>query len=54
MYVYADRLYSTLVDIIRIPSTSGHEEYVRSYLELDVWTKENQRVGKVARGSVMG
>lgn len=33
MYVYADRLYSTLVDIIRIPSTSGHEEYIRSYLE---------------------
>jgi tripeptide aminopeptidase len=33
MFVYADRLYHTLVDIIRIPSTSGHEEYVRNYLE---------------------
>ena len=30
---YADRLYSTLVDIIHLPSTSGHEEQVRSYLE---------------------
>jgi tripeptide aminopeptidase len=33
MFIYADRLYHTLVDIIRIPSTSGHEEYVRGYLE---------------------
>lgn len=33
MFIYADQLYTTLVEIIRIPSTSGHEEYVRSYLE---------------------
>ncbi len=33
MYIYADSLYTSLVDIIRIPSTSGHEEYVRGYLE---------------------
>lgn len=28
-----DRLYATLVDIIALPSTSGHEEQVRAYLE---------------------
>ncbi|HTI13778.1 MAG TPA: M20/M25/M40 family metallo-hydrolase [Dictyobacter sp.] len=33
MFVFADRLYQTLVDIIHIPSTSGHEEQVRTYLE---------------------
>ncbi len=33
MFIFADTLYQTLVDIIRIPSKSGHEEYVRSYLE---------------------
>src|SRR5436305_4252030 len=33
MFVYADRLYHTIAEIIRIPSTPGHEEYVRSYLE---------------------
>ncbi|GAC1647281.1 MAG: hypothetical protein NVS4B9_39120 [Ktedonobacteraceae bacterium] len=33
MFVYADRLYQTLVDIVRLPSTSGHEEHVRSYIE---------------------
>ncbi len=33
MFVYADTLYQTLSNIIRIPSTSGHEEYVRGYLE---------------------
>lgn len=33
MFVYAEHLYHTLVEIIRIPSTSGHEEYVREYLE---------------------
>ncbi|BCL83496.1 M20/M25/M40 family metallo-hydrolase [Ktedonobacteria bacterium brp13] len=33
MFVYADRLAQTLIDIVRIPSTSGHEEYVRAYLE---------------------
>ncbi|WP_165423784.1 M20/M25/M40 family metallo-hydrolase [Ktedonosporobacter rubrisoli] len=33
MSIHANRLYSTLVEIIRIPSTSGHEEHVRRYLE---------------------
>lgn len=33
MFLYADRLYQTLVDIVRLPSTSGHEEHVRSYIE---------------------
>ena len=33
MFIYADRLYQTLVDIVRLPSTSGHEEFVRSYIE---------------------
>lgn len=33
MFVYADRLYQTLVDIVRLPSTSGHEEHVRDYIE---------------------
>jgi tripeptide aminopeptidase len=33
MFVYAEQLLQTLIDIIRIPSTSGHEEYVRAYLE---------------------
>jgi tripeptide aminopeptidase len=33
MFVYAERLHATLVEIIRIPSTSGHEEYLRGYLE---------------------
>lgn len=33
MFVYADRLAHTLTEIVRIPSTSGHEEHVRSYLE---------------------
>lgn len=32
MYIYSERLYNTLVEIIRLPSTSGHEEYVRNYL----------------------
>jgi tripeptide aminopeptidase len=30
--MYSDRLYTTLVELLRIPSTSGHEELVRSYL----------------------
>jgi len=30
--VYSERLYRTLVDIVRIPSTSGHEEQVRDFL----------------------
>lgn len=33
MFIYAEQLLQTLTDIIRIPSTSGHEEYVRAYLE---------------------
>ncbi|HZR43717.1 MAG TPA: M20/M25/M40 family metallo-hydrolase [Ktedonobacteraceae bacterium] len=33
MFVYADQLSHTLIDIVRIPSISGHEEQVRSYLE---------------------
>src|SRR5947208_1365125 len=28
----ADRLYTTLVELIRLSSTSGHEEHVRTYL----------------------
>src|SRR5438552_1272047 len=31
--MYSERLANTLIDIIHIPSTSGHEEYVRSYLQ---------------------
>ncbi|MBA2680268.1 MAG: M20/M25/M40 family metallo-hydrolase, partial [Ktedonobacteraceae bacterium] len=33
MLLYADRLYQTLVDVVRLPSTSGHEEHVRGYIE---------------------
>ncbi|GHO84145.1 M20/M25/M40 family metallo-hydrolase [Dictyobacter formicarum] len=33
MFIYADQLYHTLVELVRIPSTSGQEEYVRGYLE---------------------
>ncbi|GCE03569.1 M20/M25/M40 family metallo-hydrolase [Dictyobacter aurantiacus] len=33
MFIYADQLYHTLVDLVRIPSTSGQEQYVRGYLE---------------------
>ena len=33
MFIYADHLYQTLVDIVRLPSTSGHEEHVRDYIE---------------------
>jgi tripeptide aminopeptidase len=33
MFLYADRLYQTLVEIVRLPSTSGHEEHVRSFIE---------------------
>ncbi len=29
---YSERLYSTLIDIIGLPSTSGHEEHIRAYL----------------------
>ncbi len=31
--MYLERLTHTLIDIIHIPSTSGHEEFVRSYLQ---------------------
>lgn len=29
----ADRLYATLIELVSLPSTSGHEEHVRQYLE---------------------
>lgn len=32
MSLFAGRLLQTLVDIVRLPSTSGHEEQVRAYL----------------------
>jgi tripeptide aminopeptidase len=31
--VYSDHLYNTLIELLGIPSTSGHEEQVRDYLE---------------------
>jgi tripeptide aminopeptidase len=31
--LYSDRLCNTLIEILGLPSTSGHEEQVRSYLE---------------------
>ncbi len=31
--MYSERLYNTLVELISIPSTSGHEEQIRAYLE---------------------
>src|SRR5205809_2168320 len=30
--MYSNTLYTTLVELIRIPSTSGHEENIRAYL----------------------
>ena len=33
MFVYADQLYQTLVELVGIPSTSGQEANVRMYLE---------------------
>src|ERR1700693_256526 len=30
--MYSNALYTTLVDLIRIPSTSGHEENIRAHL----------------------
>ncbi len=30
--MYSNTLYTTLVELIRIPSTSGHEEHIRAYL----------------------
>jgi tripeptide aminopeptidase len=38
MYVYSDQLYNTLVDLVHLPSTPGHEEYVRHYLEQQLGT----------------
>lgn len=31
--MYTERLYNTLVDLLHIPSTSGHEEQIRLHLE---------------------
>lgn len=31
--MYSERLYNTLVELVSIPSTSGHEEQIRAYLE---------------------
>ncbi len=41
---YADALYHTLLDIISLPSTPGHEELVRTYLQqqLDAYGLETQ------------
>lgn len=33
MFVYAQQLCDTLIDLVRLPSTSGQEEYVRVYIE---------------------
>lgn len=33
MFIYADQLNATLIDLVRLPSTPGHEEQVRRYLE---------------------
>ena len=30
--MYSDHLYTTLVELIHLPSTSGHEEKIRAYL----------------------
>src|SRR5881275_1222677 len=30
--MYSDHLYTTLVELIQLPSTSGHEENIRAYL----------------------
>src|SRR5579884_3523137 len=35
---YSDQLYQSLVELIQLPSTSGHEEYVRGYLERHLQT----------------
>src|SRR5579875_819405 len=29
----ANRLYATLIELVGLPSTSGHEEHVRQYLD---------------------
>jgi Di- and tripeptidases len=49
MFVYAERLQQTLIDIVRIPSTSGHEEYVREYLE-----KQLSALGLTVQSDEMG
>src|SRR5713226_5810009 len=33
MFMFADRLCNTLIELVGIPSTSGHEEQIRSYLQ---------------------
>ncbi|GCF09178.1 M20/M25/M40 family metallo-hydrolase [Dictyobacter arantiisoli] len=33
MFIYAEQLYQTMVELVKIPSTSGQEAYVRAYLE---------------------
>jgi tripeptide aminopeptidase len=38
MYIYSDQLYNTLVDLVHLPSTPGHEEHVRHYLEQQLAT----------------
>jgi tripeptide aminopeptidase len=35
---YSDQLYKSLVELIQLPSTSGHEERVRGYLERQLQT----------------
>src|SRR5579864_8668403 len=32
--MFSDRLCKTLIELVGIPSTSGHEEHIRDYLEL--------------------
>src|SRR5712691_2939582 len=34
----SNRLYNTLIELVGIPSTSGHEEHVRSYIEQQLAT----------------
>src|SRR6266581_7314904 len=34
----SNRLYNTLIELVGIPSTSGHEEHVRSYVEQQLAT----------------
>src|SRR5215467_8284272 len=31
--MHSDHLYNTLIELVGLPSTPGHEEHVRSYLE---------------------
>lgn len=53
MYIYSDSLYQTMLEITRIPSTSGHEEAVRAYLtdylqELGLTTQVDQTGNLIA------